>query len=183
MIAAEEVFCPQTKEEWRNWLERNGQRVKGIWLIFPHKGTGLPGITYVDALEEALCFGWIDGMVKRYDTCHRGHRFSPRAKNSQWSEVNKQHVRLLIEAGKMAEEGMAVLPDLDPLAYVHPPDILEALRRDGEVWKNFCNFPRFYQNIRIATIDRCRRSPALFEKTLQHFLEKTRKNQRYGRFT
>ncbi|MDR0727628.1 MAG: YdeI/OmpD-associated family protein [Puniceicoccales bacterium] len=154
-----------------------------IWLLFPHKSTQRPRISYFEALEEALCFGWIDGMVKSYDPTTLSQRFSPRAAQSSWSEVNKQHARLLIAAGKMTPAGSAVLPDLDVNLYVMPEDILEILRKDGEVWKNFCAFPAYYRNIRVAAIDNWRkRSPERFQKTLAYFVEQTRKNRLYGRF-
>jgi hypothetical protein len=96
--------------------------------------------------------------------------------------VNKQHARLLIAAGKMTPAGMAVLPDLDPNSYHPPEDLLDALRRDPAVWENFCAFPAYYRNIRLAAIDRLRNSQAQFAKALAHFLDQTKKNRRYGRF-
>jgi hypothetical protein len=177
-----EYFWPTTPAEWRQWLEENGQRRREIWLLFPLKHTGKPGISYYEALEEALCFGWIDGMVARHDTGIIAHRFSPRSAKSSWSEVNKQHARLLIARGKMTPPGHAALPDLDPAAYVPPADILEELRRDPAVWENFCAFPAYYRNIRIAGVDNYRRWPERFRRTLDHLIAQTRKNGRYGRF-
>ncbi|MDR2340979.1 MAG: YdeI/OmpD-associated family protein [Puniceicoccales bacterium] len=178
-----EYLCPASQNEWRKWLEENGMHKREIWLLFPHKSTRRPRISYFEALEEALCFGWIDGMVKSYDPTTLSQRFSPRTAKSSWSEVNKQHARLLIAAKKMTPAGFAVLPDLDVDLYVMPEDILEILRRDEEVWKNFCAFPAYYRNIRVAAIDNWRkRSPERFQKTLAYFVEQTRKNRLYGRF-
>jgi uncharacterized protein YdeI (YjbR/CyaY-like superfamily) len=180
---APEYLCPILQAEWRNWLEENGAQKREIWLLFPRKSTQKPRISYFQALEEALCFGWIDGMVRSYDPTTLSQRFSPRAAQSSWSEVNKQHARLLIAAGKMTPAGSAVLPDLDVNAYTAPEDILEILRKDAMVWENFCAFPAYYRNIRIAAIDNWRRrSPERFQKTLSHFVEQTRKNRLYGRF-
>jgi uncharacterized protein YdeI (YjbR/CyaY-like superfamily) len=175
-------LCPHSAGEWRRWLEKNGAAKREIWLLFPHKNSNLAGITYLEALEEALCFGWIDGMVKRYDENHVSSRFSPRANGSSWSEVNKQHVRLLIAAGKMTPAGSTVLPDLNPTAFPMPEDILDVLRSDEVTWKNFCAFPDYYKNIRLAAIDRMRSQPEKFHKALNFFLKKTRANGRYGRF-
>jgi hypothetical protein len=172
----------ETSEEWRHWLEENGQKSRGVWLLFPRKSSGRSGISYYQALEEALCFGWIDGMVRRYDAETVSNRFSRRTAKSSWSEVNKQHARLLIERGKMAPAGAAVLPDLDPNSYVPPPDILEELRRDGQVWENFCAFPSYYRNIRLAAIDLWRKNPDRFRHSLDTFIARTRANRRYGRF-
>jgi hypothetical protein len=168
--------------EWRLWLEENGRNKKEIWLLLPHKKTGLPRISYFEAVEEALCFGWIDGMVKRYDENTVSHRFSPRSAKTSWSEVNKQHARLLIESGKMTPAGLAVLPDLRTNSQEYSPDILDELRKDSTVWANFRAFPAYYCDIRIAAIENLRDFPERFDKALRYFIEKTRKNLRYGRF-
>lgn len=171
-----------TAEEWRKWLMENGLIEKEIWLLFPKKVSGFQGISYFEALEESLCFGWIDGMMKRLDANFLSQRFSPRTAKSSWSEVNKHHARILIGKGKMADCGAAILPDLNPEIFTFPADIMEILRADGEVWENFCAFPRFYQNIRVAAIDSVRLWPEIFEKRLNYFLHQTRRNRRYGRF-
>ncbi|MDR2667424.1 MAG: hypothetical protein LBB38_00040 [Puniceicoccales bacterium] len=177
-----EYLCPQSQEEWRRWLEKNGSARRDIWLLFHSKASNRKSISYLQALEEALCFGWIDGMVKRYDGQTLSQRFSPRAKNSSWSEVNKQHARILVANGKMAPAGMAVLPDLDPNAYVCPQDILDELCMDGEVWEKFCALPAYYRNIRIAAIDMLRKDMDRFRRALDIFIARTRQNRRYGRF-
>jgi uncharacterized protein YdeI (YjbR/CyaY-like superfamily) len=94
-------------QAWRAWLVENHQTQNGLWLLFHKRHTGRSGLTYVEALEEALCFGWIDGIVKRID--HEKHmiRFSPRRKNSIWSEHNKKRVRKLIREGRMTPVGLA----------------------------------------------------------------------------
>jgi hypothetical protein len=181
-IVIGETFCPASVAEWRAWLEGNGRCRKEIWCLLPHKKTGRPRISYFEALEEALCFGWIDGMVKRYDENTVAHRFSPRSPKTSWSEVNKQHARLLIEAGKMTPAGFEVLPDLKTNPSAYAQDILERLRKDAVVWSNFCAFPAYYRDIRIAAIENLRRWPERFGRALEYFIEKTRKNLRYGRF-
>ncbi|MDR0340431.1 MAG: YdeI/OmpD-associated family protein [Puniceicoccales bacterium] len=180
--AGEKFFRMETQEEWRRWLEENGQKSPAVWLLFPRKDSGHQGISYYQALEEALCFGWIDGMVRRYDQETISNRFSRRTAKSSWSEVNKQHARLLIERGKMTPAGAAVLPDLDPNSYAPPEDILEKLRQDSQVWENFCAFPTYYRNIRLAAIDLWRKNPDRFRRSLDTFIVRTRANRRYGRF-
>jgi uncharacterized protein YdeI (YjbR/CyaY-like superfamily) len=95
------------REQWRAWLTANHQTARELWLIFHKKHTGQRGLTYVEALEEALCFGWIDGILKRIDDQKHRVRFSPRRKNSIWSERNKRRVRKLIKEGRMTEPGLA----------------------------------------------------------------------------
>ncbi|MDR1438050.1 MAG: hypothetical protein LBI69_03270 [Puniceicoccales bacterium] len=177
-----EYYLPTAQEEWRQWLEDNGQSKRGVWILFPYVRTKRPRISYVQALEEALCFGWIDGMVKRHSDDILSQRFTPRAQKSSWSEVNKQHARLLIKSGKMRPAGYAVLPDLDENNYVFPEDILNMLRGDEIVWKNFCAFPAYYKNIRVAAIDNLRGNREKFHVAMDIFIRKTRQNHRYGRF-
>jgi hypothetical protein len=109
-------------------------------------------------------------------------RFSPRSSKTSWSEVNKQHARLLVEAGRMTPAGFDVLPDLGTNLWEYPSDILEKLREDVIVWSNFCAFPAYYRDIRIAAIENLRRCPERFHRALQYFTGKTQKNLRYGRF-
>jgi hypothetical protein len=177
-----EYFYPTSQAEWREWLCAHGTRSREIWLLQPHKSTGRPCISYFQALEEALCFGWIDGMVKRHGEDTLSRRFSPRATKSAWSEVNKQHARLLIESGKMTPLGFAVLPDLRISENQCADDIARELRADSVVWENFRAFPVFYRNIRIAAIESMRHDPEMFRRKLDYFMEQTRRNRRYGRF-
>ncbi len=85
MDSAEMVYCA-TREEWRDWLEGNHDKCKGIWLIYYKKGSGKPRVPYDDAVEEALCFGWIDSTVKRIDEEKYAQQFTPRKPDSGWSE-------------------------------------------------------------------------------------------------
>ena len=96
-----------TREEWRAWLAANHATAREMWLIFHKKHTGQAGLTYIEALEEALCFGWIDGILKRIDDRKHTIRFCPRRKKSIWSEQNKRRVAKLIEEGRMTSAGMA----------------------------------------------------------------------------
>ena len=98
------------RDAWHAWLERNHQQAAEIWLIYYKKHTRKPSIGYADAVEEALCFGWIDGIVKRIDEERYAQRFTPRRAKSKWSEVNRHRARQLIAEGRMASAGEAVLP-------------------------------------------------------------------------
>ena len=89
------------RKAWRAWLARNHAREKEIWLIYYKKHTGKPRIPYDDAVEEALCYGWIDSIIKRVDDERTAQRFSPRRPKSSLSETNKERVRRLIKAKKM----------------------------------------------------------------------------------
>ena len=99
-----------TRDDFRKWLEMNHKTKKEIWLIKYKKATKKPSLNYVEAVEEALCFGWIDGLEKGMDSERYALRFSPRRPKSNWTETNKERARKLIAAGKMAEAGFATLP-------------------------------------------------------------------------
>jgi uncharacterized protein YdeI (YjbR/CyaY-like superfamily) len=98
-----------SREEWRNWLASNGQSERDIWLIFYKKQTGKSIVSYEEAVEEALCFGWIDGIAKRVDEEKHAQRFTPRKNLNNWSDLNKDRVRKLIAQGKMTDRGMATI--------------------------------------------------------------------------
>ncbi len=96
-----------TPDEWREWLAEHHTQPDGIWLRFYKKDTGLPSMTYLQALDEALCFGWIDGQSKSYDETSWVQKFTPRRPRSLWSKRNRDFVERLIQAGKMTPAGQA----------------------------------------------------------------------------
>jgi uncharacterized protein YdeI (YjbR/CyaY-like superfamily) len=98
---------PRRRAEWRRWLQRNHAVSSGVWLVYLKKSSGLPGPTYDEAVEEALCFGWIDSRVRPLDGQRRLRWFSPRRPGSIWSALNKARVARLLESGLMAPAGLA----------------------------------------------------------------------------
>jgi uncharacterized protein YdeI (YjbR/CyaY-like superfamily) len=105
-----ETIYVTTGDEFRQWLVKNHKDKKEIWLIQYKKATRKPSIKYVDAVEEALCFGWIDGLEKSMDTERYALRFSPRRPKSNWTNTNKDRARRLIAEGRMTLAGRATLP-------------------------------------------------------------------------
>ena len=99
-------FYFSNRKEWRKWLKENHSSVKEVWLIYYKKHTGKPRIPYEDAVEEALCFGWIDSTVKRIDDEKYCQKFTPRKDKSNWSELNKKRVEKLIKQKIMTKAGM-----------------------------------------------------------------------------
>lgn len=180
------------REQWRDWLKENHDTAKDIWLIYYKKNSGKPRIPYNDAVEEALCFGWIDSTVKSVDKDCFVQRFSPRRKNSQLSEANKERIRQLSKAGKMTLAGLESIKDHietdteslnhDELfgAFIIPEDIGRALKKDELVWKNFTRFPEHYKRVRIGWIEAARIRPEIFNKRLNYFIRMTGKNKMYG---
>jgi uncharacterized protein YdeI (YjbR/CyaY-like superfamily) len=94
---------------WRGWLTKNHTRTEGAWLKFAKKSSPTPSVSYAEALEEAICFGWIDGQVRRFDEHFYLQRFTPRRRASKWSQINRGHAERLIAAGRMQPPGLAAV--------------------------------------------------------------------------
>jgi uncharacterized protein YdeI (YjbR/CyaY-like superfamily) len=170
-----------TRKAWRAWLEKNHARKKEIWLVYATKKSGKARVPYSDAVEEALCFGWIDGTMKSIDENYFAQRFSPRrSAKSQLSETNKERVRRLIRAGLMTPAGMEKIRGRMSEEFVLPPDIVRELKRDPKVWKNFQRFPKWYQRVRVGWLDMSRGRDEIFQARLRYFLKMTAQNKRYG---
>ena len=175
-----ETLYVTNRDEWRTWLADNHATKKEIWLITYSKNSNKPSVLYLHAVEEALCFGWIDGIAKKIDSERSAQRFTPRRPKSNWTELNKERAKRLINSGKMTEAGLKVLPDLSPDAFQIPKDILEALQADVQTWNNFQRFPDVYKRIRIGYIEEVRKQSTEFQKRLNNFLKKTRENKMFG---
>jgi uncharacterized protein YdeI (YjbR/CyaY-like superfamily) len=102
-----ETFCPANRQQWREWLQEHYDRRRSVWLVYYKKNSATTGITYNDAVEEALCFGWIDSTVKPLDEERYRQFFSRRKPTSTWSKVNKERVRRLVDSGQMTTAGLA----------------------------------------------------------------------------
>ncbi len=170
------TFYTSSRDEWRTYLAARFETEEEIWFVFPTKDAGEAGLSYNDAVEEALCFGWIDSTNRRLDENHCIRRFTPRKKEN-YSRPNIERLRWLDERGlihpKVRE---AVLPAInEPFEY--PEDILEALKEDMNVWTNYQKFPEPYKRIRVAYIEAARRRPEEFAKRLKSFIEKTRRGK------
>ena len=168
------------REAWRAWLSENHDKEKEAWLLYPKKASGRPRILYNDAVEEALCFGWIDSTVKRIDEHAYAQRFTPRNQRSNYSEANKQRLRTLAKQGMIIPSVLAKIAGILDEEYVEPPDILEAIRENKQAWENYQRFSPEYRRIRVAYIEGARKRPAEFEKRLNHFLRMTEKNKMFG---
>lgn len=105
----EPTLFVSTREAWRAWLEEHHASATAVWLIMLKKGVREPGLSLDEAVEEALCFGWIDGRLRRIDDRSHKLRFSPRRPDSVWSRTNKARVERLVASGRMTEAGMAVV--------------------------------------------------------------------------
>ena len=96
----------ETQHDWETWLEKHHSETKGVWLKLAKKATGIPSITHEEAVDGALCYGWIDGQAASYDTQYWLQKFTPRGPRSRWSQVNRDKVGILQAAGRMRAAGI-----------------------------------------------------------------------------
>ncbi len=162
---------------WRAWLAEHFETDKEIWFVFPTKDSGETSLSYNDAVEEALCFGWIDGRAGTLDETHQLRRFTPRLKGSSYSQPNIERLIWLDAHGMIHPKIRESVKDILAAPFIFPEDILDAIRQDPEVWKNYCSFTEPYRRIRIAYIVAARKRPAELEKRLSSFIKKTRENK------
>lgn len=146
-------------------------------------------MAYNDAVEEALCFGWIDSLMMPRDGESWVQRFTPRRKKSPLSEMNKERVRRLMKAGKMTRFGLeSIRHHMDGRSgnfsklkkFVLPHDILLALKDNPIAWENFSKYPMVYKRIRVGWIDGARKRPKIYEQRLRYFINMTSKNKKFG---
>ena len=163
--------------QWRAWLSAHVETASEAWFVFPTKASGERGVSYNDAVEEALCFGWIDGQAGTLDETHQLRRFTPRRKGSGYSQPNIERLILLDQQGLIHPKVRPSVEGIIRAPFVFPEDILDALRSDEAAWRNYCAFAEPYKRIRVAYIEAARKRPAEFEKRLANFIRKTRENR------
>ncbi len=177
-----EPFVPNitTRAAFRAWLETNAATARACYVYVRRgKPQNDGGFYYLDAVEEALCFGWIDSTVRKIDG-RVMQRFSPRKKGSPWTELNKARVRRLETLGLMTDAGRAVLPPMGKRSFKIDPAIVRALK-DARLWTAFRALPPLYQRVRAYNIAFYkRRDPAQFNRALQHLLDETKQGRLYG---
>ncbi len=148
------------RAEWRKWLEKNHDVEPELWLLIYKKGSGAVGIPYEHAVEEAICFGWIDGKLRRIDDMCHAIRLTPRRKGGIWSENNRNRAEDMIRRGKMTEHGLAQIEEAKKngqwaAAYAPktvppiPGDLKSALRANAKASRNFDDFANSYKSAYI----------------------------------
>jgi uncharacterized protein YdeI (YjbR/CyaY-like superfamily) len=172
----ENIIYLQTRVEWRVWLEANFATKKEIWLVYPKKASGETRIQYNDAVEEALCFGWIDSTYKTYDENNTIQRFSPRKPKSKYSQANIERLKWLLPMDLIHYSLVDSIQKIITQQFVFPKDIINAIKKDDIAWENYQTFSDSYQRIRIAYIEGARKRPEEFAKRLNNFIEKTHAN-------
>ena len=159
----------KNREEWRNWLEKNHTSADEIWLIYYKKHTEFKSIQYQDAVEEALCYGWIDSRVKRIDEERYMQKYTPRKDKSNWSKSNKKRVERLIKEGRMTQAGLDAikiakrngswdrLDDIETKIEI-PQDLADALAENPMAEKNFYSFAPSYRKQYLWWLKSAKRS-------------------------
>jgi len=168
------------KEAWREWLEKNYDKEKEIWLAYHNKKSGKPRIAYNDAVEEALAFGWIDSTVKKIDENTSAQRFTPRNPKSGYSQANIERLRKLVEEGKVIPSVKTAVAPILAKKFIFPPDIMAKIKYNKSAWENFNKFSPAYQRIRVGYVEGARLRPEEFKKRLDHLEKMSEKNKQFG---
>lgn len=174
------VLQVKNRNEFRQWLTLYSSKERECWIKVKRGNPVDPDVFYyLDAVEEALCFGWIDSTYGVIDGV-RMQRFTPRRKNSSWTELNKERVRRLQKLNLMTDAGMAVLPAMGPRSFKIDPDI-EAALKQARAWSRFKAFPPLYQRVRAGNAAFYKnRNQTMYEQMLSHLIEETKKGRMFG---
>lgn len=176
------TFYAKTRAEWRAWLEKNGASESEIWLIYYKKASGKPRVEYDEAVQEALCFGWIDGMEKGLDDERFMQRFTPRKPKSQWSDSNITRMKKLIASGQMTPAGLAVFDGhegrrVEAKPTELPPGLEKTFRGAKQAWNNFQRFPPGYRRMSIGWVASAKKEETRL-KRLQQLMDTAARNER-----
>jgi uncharacterized protein YdeI (YjbR/CyaY-like superfamily) len=180
----------QSSVEWRRWLENNHDKENDVWLVHYKKASGKSSISHDSAVEEALCFGWIDGKLKSIDNEKFILRYSPRKPRSVWSEINRKRAERLIALGKMTMAGLKKIEEakksgLWDKAYTNrikermPPDLNDALSRNRDAWRNFRQFANTYRNMYIGWVTGAKTEPTR-KKRIKEVVKRSSLNKKPG---
>jgi len=184
------AFYAKNRKQWRSWLEKNGEKEKSVWLIMYKKESEFPSVYYTEAVEEALCFGWIDSKANKRDAQSYYQFFARRNPKSKWSKVNKQRVEQLLTAGLMQPGGLAAietakqngtwtaLDEVETLTV--PEDLQKALAQNEDAMKYFSAFPRSAKRAMLEWIASAKQEVTRrrrIEETVTLAAKNTRANQ------
>ncbi len=186
---AEEIHVT-SKHGWRAWLQKNHDAKKEVWLVFYKKQTGKSDISYDEAVEEALCFGWIDSIIKKIDDEKFVRKFTPRKPSSQWSESNKRRASKMINEGKMTEAGLALISQAKsrgiwqkrsrPQKEFTIPSYVEiALKSNEKALENFRKLAKSYKKQYVGWVDSAKKEETR-KRRLAEVISLLEKNEKLG---
>jgi len=191
VVRITEKLYVTNRDDWRTWLEKNHDTKKEVWLIYYKKHTGKPRIPYDAAVEEALCFGWIDRTVKRINDEKYARKLTPRNAKSKWSELNIKRTKKMIREARMTEAGLAKCKEAlksggkesktkpSKKKLVIPPDLKEALVKIRKAWENFNSFAPSYKRQYIGWVTSARKEETR-EKRINRVVEWAAQNKKPG---
>jgi uncharacterized protein YdeI (YjbR/CyaY-like superfamily) len=178
-------FQPKSRQAWRAWLEKHHGTSKGVWLVYAKKHTGLPSLTYDDAVEEALCFGWIDNKINRIDDDFYMQVFTPRKTKSAWSALNKARVERLLKAGLMTAAGLALVKAAKELGTWHaassvdvttvPADLRTALDANPRAKRNWASYTESLRKLFLRKLASAKR-PETRARYLEDIVDSAARN-------
>jgi len=152
----------RARDEWRGWLAKHHESSPGVWLVRHKQHTGVESMPYEDLVREALCFGWVDSLIKRLDDNRYAIKVTPRQPTSKWSDINRKRWKQLKAAGKLESPGLAAAPTRN--TYAARPTIPElpayfakALKTNSTAWKNFQALARTYRRDFVVWIHMAKR--------------------------
>ena len=170
----------EDRSQWRAWLEANWQQAAKVWLVYYKKDAGRPSVAYEDSVEEAICFGWIDGKIRNIDQARFARLFTPRKPKSRWSRANLERAARMIGQGKMTAAGMKVFDPRNQtpaLPTKLPAALEERFRKHETAWGNFTRFPPSYQRITVGWVASAKQEATQLRR-LQQLIAKSGANQR-----
>ncbi len=180
----------RNREEWHKWLEENHSSVDGLWMRIYKKHTGMECVPYAEAVEEALCFGWIDGKIKRINEDYYIQYYTPRRSGSRWSNYNIERVKKLIKEGRITQPGLDAYNEIfkkPDLVYGNrltgypeiPEELLIALKASKTAYDNFMNFTMSARRIYIEWYKYAKRDKTRIER-IRRIVRLSEQNQRPG---
>lgn len=177
-----ETVLAKDRAAWRRWLAKNFDRCDEIWLVFYKKASGKQGVSYEHAVEEALCFGWIDGRKKKLDQDCYAFRFTPRKARSAWSKSNLQRVERLIAEGKMMPAGLKTYHSSDrrevsPIPAELPQSLEVKFRKQRVAWANYEKVPSGYRRLTAGWVASAKKEETQ-SKRLEKLIETSARNER-----
>jgi uncharacterized protein YdeI (YjbR/CyaY-like superfamily) len=190
-VKHENLVYISTREAWRAWLAANHDGVTEVWLTYAKKHTGIPRVAYQDAVDEALCFGWIDSTTHRVDETYYAQRFTPRRPRSEWSEINRGRFRALVKEGRMTAAGIAKAPARQTAAeraaaqakrsapFVVPAYVKAVLAKHPRARDNFERLPPSHQRLYVRWINSAKKEETK-QRRLAEAVARLAKNQKLG---
>ncbi len=179
------VVHAKTSKEWNKWLAKNHASEKSVWVILANKNSKIKTITHDEAVEEALCYGWIDSVTYKRDAESRYQRFSPRKPYGNWSITNREKAEMLIATGRMQPAGQAMIDIarqngrwdalVDAQQAIIPPDLLKLLKKNKTALKNFEAFPHSSKRFILEWITNAKK-PETRLKRIQQTVELAARN-------